>query len=212
MRVPSDPQASVLSTIAEHEAAGRELFWRPTRSFRGCAALALEHLDRDANKGVWELFSVASVKTRSLAACIRHEWVATTHELVIASGLQMSGIVYSTQAPEPAILRQLALTEDGELALGLWRERKLHAPPAPTPTLTGRDRDVVELAARAAALGYRLAPREDQARRQARRLTREGWVTRGSLGPGTRTLAPTALGQVEVDPDSADRAPRPGAL
>jgi len=40
---------------------------------------------------------------------------------------------------------------------------------------------------RAAALGYRLAPRDQAARRQARRLTREGWVLRESLGPSTRT-------------------------
>lgn len=205
MRRLSDPQAAVLSTVAEHEQAGRELFWRPTRSFRSRAGLALEHVDRVANVSTWDLFTVAAVKTRSVQACVTHGWVDATHELVLASGLRDPGLVWSSRAPEPEILLQLRLTEDGQIALGVWRERKLAAPPTPNPVLAGSDRDVVELATRAAALGYRLAPRDEVARRQARRLTRAGWVQRGCLGAGTRTLIPTALGQVEVDPQSADQ-------
>jgi hypothetical protein len=67
-------------------------------------------------------------------------------------------VIYSSRPPEPEVLRKLTLTQDGTIALGVWRERKLHTQPAPTPALSGRDRAVVELAARALALGTAWRP------------------------------------------------------
>jgi hypothetical protein len=100
-----------------------------------------------------------------------------------------------------------SLGEDGLLALGLWRERKLKAPPAPTPTLTGRDRDVVALAAQALQLGYVLCPAPQPApRREANRLTREGWITRCWVANDARGMVPTPLASVEVEPETADIA------
>ncbi len=195
MRLPSDAQAAALALVAEFAASGAALYW-PKRGIGeqddhgsgSRAGLWTEQEDREANSS---RFVPARLRSGSgcdlprkvtMNACIRHGWLDVAQE------------------------RELALTEDGTLALGLWRHRKLTAPPAESPTLTGRDHEIVALAERAHRLGFRLAPREDQARAAARRLAREGWVTRGCLGAGVRTLVPTAVGSVEVNPQAADSA------
>jgi hypothetical protein len=137
----------------------------------------------------------------TVLACVRHGWLNMDREITVTS--QRFGRCW-TMAPQEYTVRLLDLTEDGTIAVGVWRQRKMAAPPAPTPTLAGEDREVVALAENAVRLGYRLAPRTDEARAQSRRLAREGWVERGHLGVGTRTVKPTALGAVEVNPDAAD--------
>lgn len=214
MRLPSDAQAAALALVAEFAASGAALYW-PKRGIGeqddhgsgSRAGLWTEQEDREANSS---RFVPADWSGRdrprkvTMNACIRHGWLDVAHERVLARGLRQPGVLGGKS--EPVTLRELALTEDGTLALGLWRHRKLTAPPAESPTLTGRDHEIVALAERAHRLGFRLAPREDQARAAARRLAREGWVTRGCLGAGVRTLVPTAVGSVEVNPQAADTA------
>lgn len=96
------------------------------------------------------------------------------------------------------------LTEDGTIALGLWRQRKLRSPPATLPELTDRERDVVELAQRALELGYALCARKP-ARDEARRMRRAGWITDCWIANAARGLVPTPLALVEIRPDQADR-------
>lgn len=216
MRCPSDPQAAVLACIQTHEQAGEYLLAGDGSGHR--TALVVERTDHGPLHGV-EMFvaideSVSALVpaehefplTASVAACVRHGWLTMDHEVTVTS--QRFGRAW-TMGPREYVLRQLDITEDGVIALGLWRERKLNAPPTATPTLRGRDLEIVALAEHAHRLGFRLAPREDQARADARRLAREGWVTRSYLGAGVRTLVPTALGSVEVAPDRADSALQP---
>jgi hypothetical protein len=98
------------------------------------------------------------------------------------------------------------ITDDGRIALGLWRQRQMAAPPTPVPRLEGRDREIVALADAAQRLGFALAPTSVAAKGAARRLKREGWVTRGFIGASTGSVLPSPSGQVEVHPDSADIA------
>lgn len=214
MRLPSDAQVAALALVVEYEETATPLYWprhatggEQDYEHRSRAALWTEHEDREANRGRLEPLGVSrsSPRTVTLHACIRHGWLAFTAERLVAQGLTAAAAVIGGER-ESVVLRELGLTEDGTLALGLWRQRKLTAPPAPTPTLDGRDREIVTLAEHAARLGFRLAPRTDQARADARRLKREGWVQRGHLGAGVRTLVPTAIGEVEVNPAAADTA------
>ena len=98
------------------------------------------------------------------------------------------------------------LTEDGTIALGLWRARKLRAPAPPLPSLSDRQREVVELALRALEMGYALCPREP-ARLEARRMRRAGWFTDCWVANNATGLVPTPLALVEVRPADADSAP-----
>ena len=116
---------------------------------------------------------------------------------------QRLGVCWTVGAKEYE-LREVRLTEDGQIALGAWRHRKLTAPPPPIPVLTGREREIVELADRAIRFGFRLVPKDKAAKAEARRLTRAGWVGRGWIGASTGTIEPTALGEVEVAPVNAD--------
>lgn len=217
MRLPSDAQAAALALVAEFGASGAALYW-PKRGIGeqddhgsgSRAGLWTEQEDR-ANSSQfvpagWSIgWSGRDLPRKvTMNACIRHGWLDVAHERVLARGLRQPGVLGGQS--EPVTLRELALTEDGTLALGLWRHRKLTGPPAEEPALAGRDREIVALAEHAQRLGFRLAPRDDQARADARRLAREGWVTRGHLGAGVRTLVPTAVGSVEVNPQAADIA------
>lgn len=220
MKAPSDAQARVLIVVQDHEADGEELHWKPpiapsssldeylarSRAHRGWADLALEQMDREANTGRWMIWSQPEVTTKSLTSSIRHGWLDATHETVKMSGTPDLGVLYDSQPPDPVVLRWLRLTEDGTLALGLWRERKLHAPPPLDPLLALEDRTIVEAAYRAVTLGYRLVPVTDDARKQARRLRREGWVIRGHVGASASSVVPSSSGFVEVAPDLADSA------
>ncbi len=98
-----------------------------------------------------------------------------------------------------------SLTEDGVIALGLWRQRKLRSPPATLPELTDRERDVLELAQRALELGYTLCAREP-ARGETRQMRRAGWITDCWVANAARGIVPTPLALVEIRPDQADRA------
>jgi hypothetical protein len=212
VRLPSDAQAALLSCVQEHEQAGEEVLGTWDESSR--ATLVIERGDHGPLHGV-DYFvqiddrypalvpaSLENPRRVTVVACARHGCLDAERLVTVTS--QRLGRCW-TLSPQEYPLRVLELTEDGTIALGVWRQRKLAAPPAPSPTLQGTDRDVVALAEHAMRLGYRLAPASDDARAQARRLAREGWVSRGHLGVGTRTLKPTALGTVEVDPAAADK-------
>jgi len=215
MRMPSDAQARALGLVSEYALAAATLYWPRQATgeeqdfeHRSRAELWTEHEDREAGSRFVPLgWSCSLPRMVTLHACIGHGWIAATHELLLARGLTAPNVFDLTgRDPDPVVLRELGLTEDGTLALGLWRHRKLTAPPS-APTLAGRDREIVALAEHAARLGFRLAPSPDaQARADARRLAREGWVSRGYLGTGVRTLVPTACGEVEVNPQAADTA------
>lgn len=96
------------------------------------------------------------------------------------------------------------LTEDGVIALDLWRQRKLRTPPPKLPELTDREREIMELAQRALELGYCLCARRP-ARAEARRMRHAGWITDCWVANAARGLVPTPLALVEVRPDQADR-------
>ena len=211
MRRPSDAQATTLRLIAEFTGP---VYWpRPVEerdaSTSSRAVLWTEHEDRAASTSQFECLPYRDLpRTVTLAACLRHGWLSV-EERVLASGARLVGVwLPGNSRRDPAvILRELLLTEDGTIALGCWREHKLTSPPPELPRLTDRDREIVALADQAIRLGFRLAPREDQARADARRLARQGWVRRGYVGAGVRTLVPSALGQVEVNPEHADEPP-----
>jgi hypothetical protein len=95
------------------------------------------------------------------------------------------------------------LTEAGVIVLGLWRVDALRRPPTLAPSLTDRERQIVDLAVRARDLGYTLAPLEP-ARTEANRLRRAGWFTRCWIANNARGLVPTPLALVEIRPDTAD--------
>lgn len=217
MRLPSDAQAAALALVAEFERDGLPLYWPRLLSGeqddlggQSRAVLWSEHEDRQSDTSQFMPVAPAPAdlpRKVTLHACVRHGWLDASSERVLASGLGHPPVVWSARPPEPVILRELALAEDGTLALGLWRQRKLTAPAPEPPPLTGRDREIVALAEHAVRLGFRIAPRDDRARADARRLAREGWVTRGRLGASVRTVLPTAVAQVEVNPTAADAPP-----
>jgi len=95
------------------------------------------------------------------------------------------------------------LSEDGLIALGVWRSRKLRSSPPELPEMTDRDREVIELAQRALELGYALCARRP-ARAEARRLRRLGWITDCWVANAARGVVPTPLALVEIRPEQAD--------
>jgi hypothetical protein len=147
----------------------------------------------------------AQVRVATLEACLRHGWLAVAHERVFAQGLPLSNVWFVGRSQPTVVCRELTLTEDGVIALGVWRERKLKADPLPVPTLNDREREVVGLAHRALELGYALCAREP-ARREAASLRRRGWFDRSGcwVANNASGLVPTAMAVVEVAPDQAD--------
>lgn len=123
-------------------------------------------------------------KTATVAVCARAGWLEID--------------------PDDAEAR---LTEDGIIALGLWRQRKLARPPAGMPTLSDREREVAELAQRALELGYALCPRKP-ARAEARRMRRAGWFSPHGCWVANNAdgLVPTPMAIVELRPETADTA------
>lgn len=206
MRAPSDAQATLLALIADYEGRDELVEWdsnAPEDGHRPSAArLYVERVDRENNTARLEMacgwtyaHRVATVK-----ACIKHGWLNDLHrrEINVPKTKWTRAHTYA--------LAQLDTTEDGVIALGLWRHRKLTAPPKPAPTLAGHDYEVVALADRAARLGYRVVPHSDDARATARRLKRAGWIERGHVGASALSIIPTAMGVVEVNAEAADVA------
>lgn len=218
MRLPSDAQAAALELVAMYDADGVALYW-PKHAISADdldgagaphrAVLWTEREDRGADTSRYEPIGWSTrerPRKTTLRSCIRHGWVNSVHERILACGLRHPAVMWSGHPPGGMVLRELSLTEDGVIALGLWRHRKLTAPQVPEPTLAGRDREIVALAERAVRCGFRLAPCSDNARADARRLAREGWTTQGAFGVGVQAVLPTARGQVEVNPAAADSA------
>lgn len=206
MRVPSSAQASLLTLVADYESRGELVEWDTNEAEDGhrpsAARLYVERVDREKNTAKFDMacgwtyaHRVATVK-----ACIKYGWLDDLHKRRLHSP--------KTQWTREHVyeLVQLDTTEDGVIALGLWRERKLNAPAPPTPTLSGCAYEAVALADAAVRLGYRLVPHSDEARLQARRLKRDGWVHRGHVGASALSVVPTASGVVEVNPEAADVA------
>lgn len=126
-------------------------------------------------------YFVGRTRRATVTACVRHGWLEID--------------------PEDC---EAWVTDDGRIALGLWRQRKLSEPALPLPVLADDDRRVVTLADEALRLGYKLAPSSDDAKAQARRLRRDGWVKRGFIGASTSSVEPTPMATVEVNPGAAD--------
>lgn len=204
MRVPSDAQAAVLALIEGHAEQGAAVEWdtNPEQdSYRRSAArLYVEQIDRVNDTGRLEPADGHTYAHRvvSVRACVAHGWLSDLHKRQIHAP--------RTQWTREHVfeLSQLDFTEDGVIALGLWRHRKLNAPQKPAPVLAGREYEAVALADRAIRLGYRLVPVSNDARDEARRLKRQGWVTRGFVGAHATSIYPSAAGVVEVNPEAAD--------
>jgi hypothetical protein len=203
VRVPSDAQAALLALIAEREADGEAVEWNRTPDYDdrpSRAWLRVERIDREANTvrfesadGGYDRHRVATVR-----ACLNAGWL---------DGLQTRILRFPRdqwhRRDRYWDMQQLDLTEDGVIALGVWRERKLNAPPAPLPTLAGREREIAELAQRAYELGYALSPRKP-ARREARRMLKDGWFTGCWLANAAYGLVPSPMTLVEIRPELAD--------
>lgn len=210
MRAPSDAQARVLRLVVEHADEGRLLLWRD-RHDGLYAQLAYEEIDRTANTGRMVQWTQRSIRHASVTACIAREWVDGLHERDYTWG---HGDRRTTDR-----FTELRLTDDGDLALGLWQHRKLHAPPPPAPPLSDEDRDVLHLAHEADRRGYMIVPARrtygpagkaewEACRAQTRRLVKAGWAERTHPFK-TTGIRPTATGTTEVadDPDAITTPP-----
>jgi hypothetical protein len=100
-------------------------------------------------------------------------------------------------------LKPLRLTEDGEIALGVWSERKLNVGPAPLPELDERQQEIIQLAQRALDLGYALCAREP-ARAEARTMRKDGWWDGCWVANSATGLVPTSLAIAAALPERAD--------
>ena len=215
MKAPPDAQAGLLAVVQEHANSGETVEWlknaADTWAWTGyrtsMAVLYVEQIDRERNTGCLVPLDQGrrSRRLTTLNSCTRYGWLADAGERMHIARRR----VYSPDRQEHIEqsdtwwLHALELTEDGLIALGVWRERKLKAPPAPSPTLSDREREIAELAARAIELGYCLSPREP-ARKEARRLRREGWFGGCWIANSAYGLVPTALTLCEIRPDAAD--------
>jgi hypothetical protein len=207
MKAPSDAQAALLSLIEKVEADGEIVEWRtnveephykPSR-----ARLVVEKVDREANTSHFPPPDEGRCDHRlaTVEACLRHGWLGGLH----ARAIHFPEDSHRNRKAQVWELRQLDLTEDGIIALGLWRERKLKAPAKSLPTLSEREQEIVAMARRALELGYALAPREP-ARREVRRLRNDGWLTKRGcwVANSVSGLVPTDSAIVAVLPEYAD--------
>lgn len=209
-RCPTDAQAHALRMI--HECPNDPLWHRDGRNVYGSswAALWIEEVDREANRArfaSWPgCYKADQMRSATLAACVRYGWLSTSERVLSWRSRVRVGPGQYEQRTEPVIMLDLALTEDGELALGLWRERKLNAPPTPMPGLDPDDKELLRLAHEAAARGFALVPDTTEAKKRSRRLARTPYASRGfGGGVSTLSLQVTATGAVEVAPEAADR-------
>ena len=141
--------------------------------------------------------SLPHARTATVRACARHGWIIAGHQTTLTS--QRLGTCWTADEREYK-LQPLALTEDGMIALGIWRQR---VAALPEPVLSEREREVVAASVQAARLGYVLVPMTDEARAEARRMARGPWVARDFVGISARSLVPTATGEMEIIEGSA---------
>jgi hypothetical protein len=127
VQVPSDAQASFLALIKERNDEGHEVEWLTTDDYRPSrACLRHETVDREKNTSTFHCSDNGTWQHRiaTLDACARRGWVALVHERTVQRRAWDG-------APVTWHLRQIDLTEDGFIALGMWREHKLKSPPPP---------------------------------------------------------------------------------
>jgi hypothetical protein len=217
VRLPSDAQATVLACVQEHDRNGEQVYAGTSGGSR--VGLYVERTTAelhpssvppavlmpqpDAGDVLLPYAGVKEVRLATLQACVRHGWLDTVRTRAITT--KCIGVAWRPAGnPWDATVSVVDLTEDGTIALGAWRQRRLAAP-VETLSLAPADRELLELAERANRLGFVLLPGTDQAKREARRLARGPFAQRGwGAGVGTRSLEPTALGVVEVNPAVAD--------
>lgn len=218
MKAASDAQARLLQLVADHERQGHTLLLRDSTAdprYRSPARrvwLALEEIDRTANTSrfitVQHHYESRTPLRSTFDVCVRNGWLRPLHEKIVnwrgQANKKVDGEWQSVERQWSETMYEVDLTEDGVIAAGVWQERKLKAPPTPDPILADRDREALELAARAQRAGYWLVPCSDESRAQARRLTKQGFAYRGGNSGSTYSLKPTAVGAVEVLPDQAD--------
>jgi hypothetical protein len=202
----SQAQAALLALVAEHEERGVAIEWttatdddtyRPSR-----ARLYVEVIDREANTSRFDMADGHTYAHRvaTVEACVKAGWLSILHERTInwpASEWNRRSRTW--------LMRQIDLTEDGVIAAGVWRERRLNADPEPLPTMTDREREIAELAQRAYDLGYALCARTD-VRKEATRMRRAGWFRGCWIANSAHGLVPTPMAVVELRPERADRA------
>lgn len=211
MKLPSNAQARVLSRIAELDRDGHAVLWNEDAKHRR-ATVFYEDVDRDRDRaGLRYMFRANREQplVTTMQVLVREGWLDDSDERVFASGLPIIGVYFQYER-DAAIARELALTEDGRIALGVWRERRLQTPPE-TVVLSEREREVIELADRALALGYVLCAREPS-RKEARRMRKAGLFDGCWVGHHPSGLVPAAPAVVEVFPDRADRPEQPRRL
>ncbi len=202
MRCPSDAQARLLGAI--DDTSDIVEFGADTKD--SWANLVVERVDRERNVSRFESLDGGYYSRRhrrvTVQSCLRAGWLSDLHERTLS-------LPPSAWHPRARVwrLKQLDMTEDGVIALGLWRERKLQSPPPEAPRLSDRGQEIVELAQRALELGYTLCPRKP-ARSEARALRRAGWFTPGGcwVANSASGLVPSPMAVVQVRPASADVA------
>lgn len=209
MKLPSDAQADALGWVAQKiEEVGTLWIRTEAPPDESCQQTWFLHevVDRENDTACFNrIWTYTGREARRLGprttnACIRHGWLALSHPTMFAAGVPLD---YGTRI-EGETIHQVELTEDGVIARGRWVQRKLSAPPAPSPVLEGVEREMVDVAARAGRLGCVVLPLTNEARQHARHMTRRGWVVRGWGGSSTMSFRPTNVGRVEVEPEGAD--------
>lgn len=217
MKLPSDAQAALLNLIAERGEAGDTVEWLTNPDQLGWhgpkskAALLVEHVDRTRNTSTFQLADDGLWQHRlsTLRACLRHGWLADAGERTATRSYRAYSVRRKERIhrSETWWLTALELTEDGVIALGRWRERKLQSPPPELPVLTDHQREIIELAQRAYDLGYALCARKP-ARAEARKMRRDGWWDGCWVANSATGLVPSPLAVAEVFPERADEAPQ----
>ena len=225
MRSPSDAQALLLGCVESHGLEGDEVLagiqdGGPQLSLyvertgaqvdRRCTPMSvgLGHLEDTDILAVPA--TLARVRMATFRACERNGWLDITRSREIVT--KCLGVCWKGygDAHWHVALACVDLTDGGTIALGLWRQRKMSAPPAAAPEMNGREREVAELAQRALELGYALCARKP-ARQEARRMKRAGWFDRNGcwVANNASGLVPSSMAVVELRPELADGGPRP---
>ncbi len=216
MRLPSAAQAALLALIAEHDEREINVEWcasvtlhvtpRPyadSQHHPHRARLYVEVVDRVKHQSRFDMADGWTYAHRlvTVQSCLGRGWLSGLHQRHV----EFPADEYTQR--QTWHLRQLDLTEDGVIALGLWRERKLKAPPVAMPSLSAREREIAELALRAHELGYALCARKP-ARAEARRMRDAGWFTRHGcwVANNATGLVASPMAVVELRPDAADIA------
>lgn len=187
MRVPSDAQGRFLAEVETFEpvevADEVSRFEELPEGHRGGLTMTGKRAPLECGH---------RVRIETLTVCVREGWVSD-HAFYVRHDIRAeTGLTYWWER-----CRETLLTEDGVIALGLWRQKLARRPPEEL-SIEGADRDLIRAAAIAYEHGFALAPVSDEARGNARRLARGAFARRCFLGNSVRGLTVTAIGQVEA--------------